>query len=177
MFNINQTDEELRVIASWRRAANRLVALVAIMAATSVSAHANSVNTSTGLTAAGGPLAIHGYDVVSYFTEGRARVGKAVHSVKHGAAVYRFHSEANKQEFKANPERHLPQYGGYCAFGVSVGAKFDGDPTLFKVVDGKLYFNLNPEIQQQWLRDIDGNIKKADQNWTKIRDREPSELN
>ncbi len=177
MSHTKQLDDALHVTASWRRAANLLIALVAIMAATSVSAHPNSVNTSTGLTAAGGPLAIHGYDVVSYFTEGRARVGKAVHSVKHGEAVYRFYSEANLRLFEADPKRYLPQYGGYCAFGVSVGAKFDGDPTLFKVVDGKLYFNLNPEIQQQWLRDIDGNIGTADRNWTKIRNKAPSDLN
>ena len=177
MSNIKQTDYELRVMTSWRRVTTLLIALVAIMMTISVSAHANSVNTSTGLTAAGGPLAIHGYDAVSYFTEGRARVGKAVHSVKHGEAVYRFYSEDNMRAFEAAPERYLPRYGGYCAFGVSVGAKFDGDPTLFRVVDGGLYFNLNPEIQKQWLQDIDGNIRKADRNWAKIRDREPSELN
>ena len=78
--------------------------------------------------------------------------------------------------FEANPGRYAPQYGGYCAFGVSVGAKFDGDPTLFRVVDGKLYFNLNPEIQTKWLKDIYGNIANANGNWAKIRDKSLAEL-
>ena len=68
------------------------------------------------------------------------------------------------------------KYGGFCAFGVSVGAKFDGDPTLFRVVDGKLYFNLNPEIRDQWIKDIPGNIKKANRNWRTIRNKTVSEL-
>ena len=85
-------------------------------------------------------------------------------------------SEANKEKFEKDPERYAPQYGGYCAFGVSVGAKFDGDPALFRVVDDKLYLNLNPEIQTTWGKDIPGNIAKADGNWSRIREKAPSEL-
>ena len=134
------------------------------------------INTSTGMTLAGGPLAIHGYDAVAYFTDGRAVVGQAQYSATHNEAAYRFSSEANKKKFEKNPDRYVPQYGGFCAFGVSVGAKFDGAPRLFKVVDGKLYFNLNREIQKKWLEDVPGNIVKADANWAKIRDKSPMEL-
>ena len=134
------------------------------------------VNTSTGMTLASAPLAMHGYDAVAYFTEGRARVGKATFTAVHDGAAYRFVSEANKERFEKSPQRYAPQYGGYCAFGVSVGAKFDGDPRLFRIVGGKLYFNLNPEIQSQWIEDIPGNIKKADRNWKQIRNKAVSEL-
>ena len=155
-----------------------LVAATALMLAGSLStARAdNHVNTSTGMTLAGAPLAIHGYDPVAYFTEGQARVGKAAFTAKHDGAAYRFASETNMKQFKRNPERYVPQYGGYCAFGVTVGAKFDGDPTLFRVVNGKLYFNLNPKIQGMWLKDIPGNITKADQSWTQIWGKAPADL-
>ena len=136
----------------------------------------DEINTSTGMTIVGAPLAIHGYDPVAYFTEGRALVGKAVYTATHDDAAYRFISQANKEKFEANPDRYVPQYGGFCAFGVSVGAKFDGDPRLFRIVDGKLYFNLNPEIRAQWIKDIPGNIKKANRNWTQIGDKAVSEL-
>jgi hypothetical protein len=43
-------------------------------------------------------------------------------------------------------------------------------------VDGKLYLNLDADIQSKWLKDIPGYIKKADVNWTKIKDKAPSEL-
>ena len=62
----------------------------------------------------------------------------------------------------------MPQYGGFCAYGVSVGKKFDGDPQLWKVEDGKLYLNLNEEIYQAFLADLDGNIEKADDTWPEI---------
>ena len=153
-----------------------LAALLVLIVAGSMPLSATHTNTSSGMTLAGAPLAIRGYDPVAYFDEGRARVGKAVFTATHGDGAYRFVSEANKQKFEKNPERYVPQYGGYCAFGVSVGAKFDGDPTLFKVLSGKLYFNLNPEIQAAWVKDIPGNIAKADGNWAQIRDKAPSEL-
>jgi YHS domain-containing protein len=155
-----------------------LVVAAAVLLAGSASALVanHHSNTSTGMTLAGAPLAIHGYDPVAYFTEGQARVGKAAFTATYGGAAYRFVSAANKAEFERNPERYAPQYGGYCAFGVSVGAKFDGDPTLWKIVSNKLYFNLNPDIQKKWLEDVPGNIAKADQNWARIRDKAPSEL-
>jgi hypothetical protein len=43
-------------------------------------------------------------------------------------------------------------------------------------VDGKLYLNLDADIQNKWLKDIPGYIKKADANWPKIKDKAPSEL-
>jgi hypothetical protein len=70
----------------------------------------------------------------------------------------------------------IPQYGGYCAFGAAKGKKFDGDPRLFKVVDGKLYFNLNPDVYKKWLMDPLGYIKQADENWCEIHDKQPAEL-
>ena len=177
------TIQSMHLATATRRTITRitrsgLVAATAVMLAGSLSTvrAENHINTSTGMTLAGAPLAIHGYDPVAYFTEGQARVGKAAFTAKHDGAAYRFVSETNKEEFERNPERYVPQYGGYCAFGVSVGSKFDGDPTLFRVVDGKLYFNLNPKIQAMWLKDISGNITKADRNWTQIWDKAPADM-
>ncbi len=71
--------------------------------------------------------------------------------------------------FDANPEKYLPAYGGYCAMGVAMGRKFATDPEAFKIVDGKLYLNLNSSIQKVWFRDIPGNIEKANENWADIK--------
>jgi hypothetical protein len=35
----------------------------------------------------------------------------------------------------------------------------------WKIVDGKLYLNLNKDIQGKWMKDIPGYIEKADRNW------------
>ncbi|MBX9908390.1 MAG: YHS domain-containing protein [Beijerinckiaceae bacterium] len=138
------------------------------------------INTTTGIVTANGKpalgLAVHGYDVVSYFTEGKPVKGDARFAVSQSAATYRFSSQANLDTFKANPAKYEPAYGGFCAYGVSVGAKFDGDPTLWKIVDGKLYLNLDPGIQEEWSKDISGNIKKAEVNWPGIKGKLPSEI-
>jgi YHS domain-containing protein len=89
---------------------------------------------------------IRGYDPVAYFTEGRPVPGRSDLSVEHEGGKYLFATAANRDAFKANPEKFAPRYGGYCAYGVAVGKKFDIDPSSWRIVDGKLYFNLNPVI-------------------------------
>lgn len=133
-------------------------------------------NTSNGGTIKGSGLAVHGYDVVGFFTENRPVKGSAKFSLVHNDATYRFTSQDNLDTFENDPSRYAPQYGGFCAYGVSVGAKFDGDPEYWKIVDGKLYLNLNSDIQKTWLKDISGNNKKASKNWRKIKLKTPAEL-
>ena len=151
-------------------------AIIAGLFAASAVMAGPDTNISSGLTLKGPGLAVHGYDVVAYFTKGEPTIGNAKYSVKHNDATYRFASQEHLDKFKNNPKKYVPAYGGFCAFGVSVGAKFDGDPHLWKIVDGKLYLNLNAMIQETWLKDIPGNIEKADKNWRKISLKTPQEL-
>jgi hypothetical protein len=77
---------------------------------------------------------------------------------------------------KRTLEKYVPHYGGFCAYGVAVGVQFDGDPRLWKIVDGKLSLNLNPDMQKKWERDIPGHMTKADTNWSVMQDKAPAEL-
>jgi len=134
------------------------------------------VNVSAGLTGTGKPLALHGYDPVAYFKIGQPRRGDATYSVVHQGATYRFADAANQAAFEAAPERYLPQFGGYCAFGVAVGKKFDGDPLVWKIVDDRLYLNLNSQIAARWNEDVPGNIATATEHWADIKDKAPARL-
>lgn len=116
-------------------------------------------------------LAVHGFDVVAFFKDGKPAQGDAKFSATHGDATYRFSSQANLDAFKASPAKYEPAYGGYCAYGVAVGAKFDGDPRFWKIVEGKLYLNLSADIQEAWNKDVSGNIKKAEVNWPGLKDK------
>lgn len=136
----------------------------------------NEVNTVPGLTTAGAPLGLHGYDPVAFFTNGKPTLGDAKYVAAHDGAAYYFASAANLDAFEANPAKYLPQYGGYCAYGVAVGKKFDGDPRFWKIVDGKLYVNLNADIAAQFNEDVAGAVKKADANWRTIETKAPAEL-
>ncbi len=70
---------------------------------------------------------------------------------------------------RSAPEKYAPAFGGYCAFGVSVGKKFVGDPEVWRLVDGKLCLNLDVNIQGEWLKDVPGRIKTANENWQNIK--------
>jgi YHS domain-containing protein len=121
-------------------------------------------------------LALRGVDPVSYFTNGAPKDGDFSITSVHNGATYRFTSEENKDLFEKNPEKYLPQYGGFCAFGTAMGVKVDGDPDLWKIVDGKLYLNLSESIQERWNKDTAGFIEKGDNKWTEIENVDPSEL-
>jgi hypothetical protein len=132
-------------------------------------ATADELNVSAGGTLAGPGLAAHGYDVVAFFTEGAPALGSDAFAVAHAGGTYRFTRKAHLEAFKADLDRYLPGYGGFCAYGAALGKKFDGDPRFWKIVDGKLYFNLNGDIAAEWSKDIPGNIAKANGNWNRIR--------
>ena len=145
-------------------------AALSVVLATSALAAGVDVNASnTG-------LALQGYDPVAYFTLGEPTEGSYKITSVYKDATYRFASEEHKAAFEADPESYLPQYGGFCAFGAAMGFKFDGDPDHWKIVDGELYLNLSADIQERWQSDIPGYIEKADENWTGIADKAPSEL-
>ena len=142
--------------------------LAAIVGTPVVAAAADELNVSKGLVETGKPLAVHGYDVVSYFTAGKPTVGSSKFDEVYEGATYRFSSDENLKTFKSNPGKYAPQFGGYCAFGATLNKKFDGDPRSWTVVNDKLYLNLNPDIQEKFSKDVPGFISKAEANWPKI---------
>ncbi|MEI7447790.1 MAG: YHS domain-containing (seleno)protein, partial [Burkholderiales bacterium] len=77
-------------------------------------------------------------------------------------AKWKFASQENLDRFRSNPERWAPQYGGYCAYGVSQGKLVKVEPDQFSVVDGKLYLNYDADVQATWLKDIPGYNRAAD---------------
>jgi len=137
---------------------------------------ADEYNTATGLTAAGAPLGLHGVDPVAFIKLGNRIDGNATYTAVHDGVAYYFASEANKKTFEKSPSQYLPQYGGFCTFGVSVAKKFDGDPRYAAVQDGKLYVFLNEEIFTEFQKDRAGTIAKAERNWRKIEHAEARSL-
>jgi hypothetical protein len=116
-----------------------------------------------------------GYDLVSYHT-GKPQRGNGLNVAVYKDVSYIFINEENKKTFEADPEKYIPAYGGYCAYGIAAGKKFDTDPEVWKIVDGKLYLNTSPKFHEKWEKDIPGNIKKADSKWKEIKDKSPSDL-
>jgi YHS domain-containing protein len=106
--------------------------------------------------------AINGYDTVAYFTASKAVKGQDALATDWMGAKWKFSSQANLDLFKANPDKYAPQYGGYCAYGVSQGYLVKVDPDQFSVIDGKLFLNYDADVQAKWKKDTAGYISTAD---------------
>lgn len=112
--------------------------------------------------------AIRGYDPVAYFTAGKPIKGNKTFQHQWRGATWSFASAENRDLFAVDPERYAPQFGGYCAFGVANGYTPAIDPNAWAIVDGKLYLNLNADVQQRWNKDTPAWITKAQANWPKV---------
>lgn len=114
-------------------------------------------------------LGAKGYDVVSYFNANKPVAGSNRYTAEHGGVKWQFSSTENLAAFKADPVKYAPQFGGFCAWGVSVGKLFDVDPVNgWKIVDGKLYLNFNGDINATFSNDTEAYISKANRNWASL---------
>lgn len=117
----------------------------------------------------GSGVILRGHDPVAYVEENRAIKGKSeIRSTYHGGSYF-FASAANREKFDREPARYVPQYGGFCSYGVSLGVLGDTrDPQAFIVHDGKLYVCGNATSLKKFAEDIDDSIRKADKQWLRI---------
>src|SRR5271163_2170977 len=128
------------------------------MAAASEKAAAPAVNAADG-------IGVKGYDPVAYFTAGRPTPGLEQYTYRLKGVTYRFASAEDREEFEAAPEMYLPQYGGYCAYAMSLDRIADIDPSRWAIVNHKLYLNNNYLSFHLWSLDKNRNIASADHNW------------
>jgi hypothetical protein len=117
--------------------------------------------------------AVKGYDVVAYFDAGEPVRGLPEIDYEWNGAVWHFSNHKNLSLFRGDPEKYAPRYGGYCAFAVSRGYTADSDPEVWTVADGRLYLNYNRKYRKRWVKDIPGNIKKADGHWPGLLEETP----
>lgn len=156
---------------------------VAVFALTSIttmtvlqSAYAYDEKSTSSLNVDVQGVALKGYDTVSYFSSGGPIQGNANFAEKFNGTTYWFANSGNRDIFKANPEKYIPAFGGFCAMGLALKQKLDVDPQLWRIVDGTLYLNIHKPAQNRWLEDVKGNIEKANKNWPDIKDRAPNTL-
>jgi YHS domain-containing protein len=133
-----------------------------------MSLFSHSASAEPAINTNGTEYAIGGYDVVAYFALQRAVRGNKEHKSELGGATWLFASAEHKAAFDKAPNKYLPAYRGYCAYGVSRGNLVKIAPEAFTLRGGKLYLNYSLEVRNTWLADPDGYIKKANQNWPKL---------
>ncbi len=111
-------------------------------------------------------VAIQGYDPVAFFTDNKPVKGSDRYLLKHDGAIYFFASKEHKDLFKADPDKYTPEFGGYCAYGVSRKRLVEIDVNAFQIVNGKLLLQYSKGVRDDFNEDTQGNLAKARANWT-----------
>jgi YHS domain-containing protein len=143
-----------------RRAALERGLTIAVLAALAGCAVYNT--TSDGADA---DLMLLGHDPVSYWSASAPVIGSAQWTARHRHGTYRFASAHSRERFLAAPERYAPQYGGFCAKGVSYAMRAGGDPRVYEVRDGRLFIFVNEYARDYWRTDPGDFVAKADHYW------------
>ena len=116
---------------------------------------------------------IQGYCPVSYQLAGNAVRGDVQFKQMMRGEVYHLASAEAKAEFVKDPNRFVPQYGGFCAVSVSKGKRYPADPTAFAVVDGKTYLLFDAATKTAFEANPTETIKAADANWPELKKAKP----
>ena len=110
-------------------------------------------------------VAIQGYDPVAFFTDNRPVKGKPEFPARHNGALYYFTSKEHRELFKGDPAKYEPQFGGYCAYGVSKGKLVEIDVDAFQILNGRLLLQYSKGVRDDFNKDAKGNLAKAEANW------------
>jgi YHS domain-containing protein len=113
-----------------------------------------------------GNVAIKGYDTVAYFTDSKPIKGSEEFAYDWMGATWYFANAEHRKMFEENPISYAPQYGGFCADGVSDGnghAQVNIVPTTWQIIDGKLYLSAGAFFMDPPLPRSVG-----DKNWPRI---------
>jgi len=117
-----------------------------------------------------------GFDVVSYF-ENKAEKGNKKFTTTYDGVKLKFISKDHLSLFTKQPEKYMPQYGGYCAYAIAEkGRKVSINPKTFEIRDGKLYLFYNSwgtNTLKSWLNKSPITlVNKADKQWHLIKNKD-----
>jgi len=111
---------------------------------------------------------LDGYDPVAFFTDNKPVKGDPANHFSYQDATYYFVSPEHLKQFQDDPEKYKPQFGGWCAYAVSLGRVAPIDVNTFSIVDGRLVLQHNNRAVAGWNKDVAGNLQKADKYWPAV---------
>ena len=110
-------------------------------------------------------VALRGRDVVSFSQETGPVKGKKKFAAEYDDTKWYFKTEENRDAFKANPEKYIPEFGGFCPVALGLGEVKVGRTNQFTRHDGKLYMNYNRKNRSKFVEDPERYILRAQVNW------------
>ena len=113
-------------------------------------------------------IAISAYDAVAYHLLNDAVQGKSEFSLEWRGVLWYFSSREHKELFRDNPEKYAPVSGGYCVNGLSDKHKIGGNPEIWLIQEGKLYFFFSRSGRQAWIEDSENKKEQAEEYWSLV---------
>jgi YHS domain-containing protein len=113
-------------------------------------------------------VGLQGYDPVAFFTENRPVKGSPEFTSIFKGVTYHFASAENRNTFNKTPAKYEPQFGGFCAYGVSRGKKVSIKIEAFQIVNGRLLMQYDLDVRDKFNKDTIGNLKSADEKWPSV---------
>lgn len=112
-------------------------------------------------------MMLEGHDAVAYFTRNDAVPGDSAHQVEHAGVVWRFASEEHKARFLREPDRYMPQFGGYCSNGINyaIPGGGGGGPNTWRIYLGRLYVFGGQKARDHFEMDTALNLHRAHAYW------------
>lgn len=111
---------------------------------------------------------INGYDPVAFYTDGKPLAGDKEYKYSYEGALYHFANQEHLDLFKADPEKYKPQFGGWCAYAVSLGRVAPIDVNYWSIQDNKLLFQHNKRADDGWKKNPEENLKLAEKYWPQV---------
>uniref|UniRef100_A0A7S2V1S8 YHS domain-containing protein n=1 Tax=Fibrocapsa japonica TaxID=94617 RepID=A0A7S2V1S8_9STRA len=124
-----------------------------------------------------GPV-LQGYDVVSYYQDNK--MGPMKGSTKHQALyegyTFLFHSPENMEVFLAKPEAYVPEFGGFCTYGVAEETYWTAstlaapaNPLVYLILEGHLHVFRSLNVLD-WFQKlgVEKGVAEGKVNWAKL---------
>ena len=111
--------------------------------------------------------ALNGYSPVSLYKEGRDVAGSPKFAVEHKGLTFFMVDAKEMEEFKKDPEKYVPAFGGNCTKGLTGGKHLPGSATCHKKIDGKIYLFSSDAALLAWNSgDETKQLETAKSNYT-----------
>jgi hypothetical protein len=113
-------------------------------------------------------LALYGIDPVGFYTNKKPTEGREQFEFRYSGVIWRFENEGNRAAFIKDPAVYAPRYGGFDPVGVGRGVATPGYPSLWSVVENRLYLFYTAEAQKIFLADPRAADAAAEARWAAV---------
>ena len=110
---------------------------------------------------------LEGHDAVAYFSANAAVRGQPSLSLRAFGVNWWFASAENRAAFQREPQRYMPQFGGFCSNGINYAIPWGGGggPNSWRIYRSKLYVFGGQSARDHFEMDTELNLRRAHHYW------------